>query len=217
MIRLLILAAAVLLAAGCDRPPVQTGMVPRTLVQTVPEDARCRAIGETARVDARRAPLSIAPLDLGFPIRVTCEKQGYFPTSAVLRPLPRHSLPQWLADGGGVSAMTDLTPAVRAAPDAPPTLDTRVPAGVTIALHPMFFETPEDRATYYDRLKRELSGRWADLESRLDAECATLDPGTLRPKETVAEICRKARQRFDQLRSAELRVIEIDRRRAGFR
>lgn len=217
MILRLIPSALAILLSACASPPVaeQKPAPPPpqlTIVEAVPTDARCRAVGQERRRDAQLAPLTIDPRRLGFPVEVTCEAPGYFPTTEILHPRPLPDLLTALADRRQVSPMADLEPAAGAP------MDSVVPFRVTVILRARLFDTPTDRNAFYEGLRQARDARWTALQHRAAGDCAR--PQTSRAgasSTSPPEICRRAYNRLREQRDADLQRLEIDRRRASFR
>ncbi len=217
MIRALPLLVLLTALAACTAPQtaVQRPGPPApqlTLVEAVPPDARCRAVGRVARRDMQAAPMSIDPRKLGFPVEITCEAPGYLTTTEVLHPRP---LPDVLTTAQArqpFSPMADPAPAA----GAPPT--SQVPFRLIVPLRGALFETAADRAAFYEALLNDRMARWTALQHQAEADCSK--PGTSRAgasSTSPPEVCRRAYGWLRELRDADLRTLEIDRRRATFR
>lgn len=183
-----------------------------TIVEAVPSDARCRAVGKDRRRDAQPAPLTVDPRLLGFPVEITCEAPGYFPTTETLHPRPIPDLLTALARREMISPMADPEPAAGAP------ADSAVHFRITVALRGRLFETAAARDAFYEALKLDRETRWTGLQHRADAECS--DPRTPRAGASAnspPEFCRRAYSWLREQRDADLRRLEIDRRRATFR
>ncbi|MEQ8396758.1 hypothetical protein [Thalassobaculum sp.] len=183
-----------------------------TLIEAAPTDARCRAVGTDARRDSQPAPLSIDPRRLGFPVEVTCEAPGFFATTETLYP---RLLPEVLRS---LSARAPISPMADRAPAAGAPAESMVPFRITVALRARFFETPAAREAFYDALRRQRELRWTDLRQRAEAACLSPDtPQAGASATSPPEICRRAYAWLEEQRAADLRRLEIDRRRASFR
>lgn len=219
MIRLTPLACLViaLWLAGCTvRPrtePTPDQSIPqRTVIETVPDDARCRAIGRDGRRDGLRAPFSIDPRQLGFPVEVTCEAPGYFATTETLYPRPLPSVLEWTANRQSLSAMADIRPAA-GAPDT-----ASVPFRMILVLRGSLFDTPAARDAFYDQIYADRLARWSALLVRAESDCDLPDtPRAGASSTSPPEICRRAYDWLRQLRDADMNRLEIDRRRSTFR
>ena len=205
----------VLAACAMPRPTVETATPPApqlTVIEAVPADARCRAVGRKTRRDMQPAPMSIDPRKLGFPVEVTCEAPGYMPTVEVLYPRP---LPDVLTAAQArrpISPMADLAPAA----GAPAT--SEVPFRLIVPLRGGFFETAADRATFYGALLDDRLKRWSALQHQAEADCSkTSTPKAGASSTTPPEVCRRAYNWLRDQRDADLRKLEIERRRATFR
>ena len=210
-----ILLSVLLSVAACApgrKTPPPVPAPERTIIEAVPADARCRAIGSAARQDAQRAPLTIDPRQLGFPVAITCEAEGYFATSETLHPRPQPSLIEATAVGAQLSPAADHAPAA----GAPGT--SVVPFRITIRLRQSFFETRDDRNRFYDTLKVQRQVVWSEIMGRAQIGCEAPNiPRAGASSTSPPAICRAAYQQIDTQRSADLRQVEIDRRRATFR
>lgn len=207
---------AVLVLAACSaqerRPPVSAPLVERTLIAADPPDARCRAEGVSEWRDAAPAPLTIPTLRLGLPVKVTCEAPGYFPVTEILHERPRPRLIDALVTGGKLSPMVDLDPAPGAGPES------RVPARMLVRLRLAAFEVPAPREVFYDRLKNERLGRWQALQARAEEECQDKSVSRLGASAvSLPALCAQAYRAIADQRDADLRALEIDRRRATIR
>lgn len=217
MIRICSALTLIAALAACASPEVaeQKPAPPapqRTIVEAVPSDARCRAVGRVGRRDMQRAPLTIDPRKLGFPVEVTCEASGYVSTTEILHPRPLPDVLTAAAQRKPFSPMADPEPAAGAP------ADSQVPFRLTVALRGALFETPEERNAFYEALRLARETRWTALQHRADADCSS--PTTSRAGASATsppEICRKAYGWLRELRDADLRKLEIDRRRATFR
>lgn len=201
--------------AGCaeSQPRQNIGVAePRleTLIETVPEASRCRAVGVKGRQDARESPIVVPGPPLGYPIRVSCGAAGHFDATMVLHPPmglstskePQITMVERLAQGAGVTVMAD-----RFDP----------PNKVVIRMRRATFETAVDREAFYDDLKTRHTGFWAGLRNRVLSVC---EDGALRDQGTVvalAPVCRAALNNLDRQAETDLREIEISRRRATFK
>ncbi|NQW09054.1 MAG: hypothetical protein HQ481_04125 [Alphaproteobacteria bacterium] len=207
---------AVLLLAACaekHKAPVAAPLVERTLIATDPPvNAKCRVKGVHGWRDAAPAPLTIPTLRLGLPIVVTCEAPGHLPTTEILyqRPLPR--MIDALLAGTKLSPMVDLVPAPGAGPDS------RVPARMLVRLRRIAFEAPAPREAFYDRLKTERVARWQGLLAGAELECR-VEPISQFGISAVSlpTLCAQAYRAIADQRDADLRALEIDRRRATIR
>lgn len=213
MHRLLAVLSVALPLAGCADlaapPPAPVTVL--TLVTADPEDARCRAVGTRGRRDAGPAPLSLELAPLGMPVAVTCEREGFQPTTEIIHPRPQPSLLRALNANAAVSPMVDDAPAAGARADTP------IPAAVTVRLRPLLFTTPAARDSYYARLREERQARWQALAERVDRECR--DGSVSRFGESPLSppiACRTALEALARQRTADLRALEIDRRRSSF-
>lgn len=217
MIRALILSALVAVLTGCAAPQtaVQTPGPPApqlTLVESVPPDARCRAVGRTGRRDMQPAPMSIEPRKLGFPIEVTCEAPGYLTTTETLYPRPLPDLLTAAQERRPVSPMADPAPAAGAS------AGSEVPFRIIVPLRGGLFDTAAQRAAFYEALLNDRVARWTALQHQAEADCGR--PATSRAgasSTSPPEVCRRAYGWLRELRDADLRKLEIDRRRATFR
>lgn len=209
------LAAVSLSACGSNNTAPRRPAEPApqlTLIEAMPTDARCRAVGTDGRRDAQPAPLSIDPRRLGFPVEITCEAPGFIATTETLHPRVLPDLLRSLSAQAPVSPMADRTPAAGAP------ADSAVPFRITVALRVGFFDTPAAREAFYDALRRQRELRWTDLRERAEAAC--LSPDTPRAGASATsppEICRLAYAWLEEQRAADLRRLEIDRRRASFK
>lgn len=215
----LVLPGLALFAAltGCSVPP---SMVPSsapptpqlTLIEAVPAEARCRAVGRTARRDMQPAPMSIDPRKLGFPVEVTCEAPGYLTTTEMLYPRPLPDVLSTAQSQRPFSPMADRAPAA----GAPAT--SEVPFRLIVPLRGALFATASDRAGFYEALIDDRLKRWTALQHQAEAECS--GPGVSRSGASPTsppEACRRAYNWLRDLRDTDLRKLEIDRRRATFR
>lgn len=217
MIRAFTFIVALLVLAGCaSREEAEQKPAPpapqRTVVEAEPIDAQCRAIGRVGRRDAQPAPLTIDPRQLGFPVEVTCIAPGYFPTTEILHPRPLPNVMHAAAERHPFSAMADLQPAAGAP------ADSTVAFRITVPLRAMLFDTPGARDAFYEDLRRGRAARWEALRRQAETDCAR--PETSRAgasATTPPEICRRAYNWLSEQRDADLRRLEIDRRRATFR
>jgi|GEM_PF-751149 len=216
MIRPVLIAALLVAVSACaaQRQPVREGppIPQRTIVETVPDGAKCRAVGRKARQDSLPAPLSIDPRALGFPVAVICEAEGYFPTTEILHPRPLPRVLEAAADRQPFSPMA----ARAAAPGADET--SRVAGRLAVALRGTLFENPQARDAFYAALRERRDARWTALVREAERDCAT--PETSRAGasgNSPPEICRRAYRWLGEQRDADLRRLEIDRRRATFR
>lgn len=221
MIRALTALALISVLTGCTSPQTgaetgtQTGGPPApqlTLVEAIPADARCRAVGRSGRRDMQRAPMSIDPRKLGFPVEVTCEAPGYLTTTETLHPRPQPDLLTTAQSRRPVSPMADRAPAAGAP------ADSEVPFRILVPLRGALFETASDRTGFYEALLDDRLKRWTALQHRAEYECAK--PGTSQAgasSTSPPEICRRAYNWLRDQRDADLRKLEIDRRRATFR
>lgn len=217
MIRALsVLALLLALSACATRPAAERKPSPpapqRTIVEAVPSDARCRAIGRVARRDMQLAPMTIDPRALGFPVEVTCEAPGYFATTEILHPRPLPDVLGAAVEHRPFSPMADLGPAAGAPPNS------QVPFRLTVRLRGALFETLGARDAFYEALHQGRVARWTALQHQADADCSK--PGTSRAGASTTsppEICRRAYGWLRELRDADLQRLEIDRRRATFR
>ena len=205
----------VLLLAACAqerRSAVPAPLVERTLIATDPVDAKCRAEGTHNWRDAAPAPLTIPTLRLGLPVAVTCEAPGYFPTTEILYERPRDRLIDTLVAGGKLSPMVDLAPAPGAGPDS------RVPARMLVRLRLITFVDLPPREAFYNHLKTERIARWQALLARAEQECrdkSTSQFGGSTFSQPV--VCAQAYRAIADQRDADLRTLEIDRRRTIIR
>ncbi|WP_028793605.1 MULTISPECIES: hypothetical protein [Thalassobaculum] len=217
MIRALTALALIAVLTGCTSPrtTMQTGGPPApqlTLVEAVPADARCRAVGRSGRRDMQPAPMSIDPRRLGFPVEVTCEAPGYLTTTEILHPRP---LPDVLT---AAQARRPFSPMADLAPAAGAPAGSQVPFRLIVPLRGGFFETATDRAAFYEALLDDRLKRWTALQHQAEADCSR--PGTSRAgasSTSPPEVCRRAYAWLRDQRDADLRKLEIDRRRATFR
>lgn len=213
---LLLALATCTLAACASRQQAEQRAAPpapqRTVVEAVPIDARCRAVGRVARRDAQAAPLTIDPRRLGFPVAVTCEAPGHLATTEVLHPRPVPSVLAAAADRRPFSPMADLAPAAGAP------ADSAVPFRLTVPLRGALFETPAARNDFYEALRAARETRWAALLRQAETDCAAPETSRAGASATsLPEICRRAYLWLGEQRDADLRRLEIDRRRATFR
>lgn len=199
----LAVVATVAACAAPNRPPV----VPLTEIRTDVADARCRAVGAKARHDSAPAPYAVETLALGLPVVVTCERNGYQPSSETIAPLPRSPLARDLANGALLSPMADTVPPPLVAADSP------VPAGIMVPMRPVLFTSPGARDRYFDRLRVQREERWQAFADRLQLECDTRSAPTGTPD---AKTCRAARDALARQRTDDLRRLEIERRRSTF-
>ena len=92
------------------------------------------------------------------------------------------------------------------------------PGIMTVFMRPRLFETLEQRNTFYAIMSARRAGQWQFYEDLVRAEC---DNDAAEQRSGSAEgppiDCRKALDWLDQQRAADLRSVEIDRRRAGIR
>lgn len=201
--------------AGCaeSQPRQAIGVAePRleTLIETVPEASRCRAVGVKGRQDARESPIVAPGIPLGYPIRISCGAANHFDAALVIHPPmglsaskePQITMVEQLAKGAGVTVMAD-----RFDP----------PNKVVIHMRRATFETAVDREAFYDDLKTRHLGFWAGIRNRVLSVC---EDGALRAEGTsvaLAPVCRAALNALDQQADTDLREIEISRRRATFK
>ena len=217
MIRALLLPVLLVTLAGCDMPrlpqPPASQTVPQlTLIEAVPHDARCRVVGRSGRRDMQAAPLSIDPRRLGFPIEVSCEAPGYLPTSEILHPRPKPDLLSVLAARRQISPMADNAPAAGAQESS------EVPYRLLVPLRGAMFASADDRAAFYEALRQDRIARWTALHRRAETECGSRSTSRVGASSTtLPEVCRRAFAWFREIRDADLRQLEIDRRRASFR
>lgn len=204
-----------LLAAGCapaEKPEPEPVLPERTLIEALPADARCRAIGSLDRRDAQLAPLTIDPQRLGFPVAITCEAPGHFATTELLHARPQPSLIEGLANGAQISAMADPEPAAGAQQTS------LVSFRITVRLRQPLFDTQGARDAFYDAIKAERQARWAEIGRRAEIGCEAPEiPRAGASSTSPPEICRQAYRAIEVQRDADLRQVEIDRRRATFR
>jgi hypothetical protein len=116
------------------------------------------------------------------------------------------------ATRGQVSPMADPGPAA----GAPAT--SEVPFRLTVPLRGALFETAAARTAFYEALRQDRLARWSALQQQADADCTR--PTTSRAGSSSTsppEICRRASNWLRELRDADLRKLEIDRRRTTFR
>ena len=214
---LALLAPALLALAGCavPQPTVERPAVPipqLTIVEAVPADARCRAVGRNSRRDMQAAPMSIEPRKLGFPIEVTCEAPGYLTTTETLYPRPLPDVLSAARERQPISPMADLAPAA----GAPAT--SEVPYRLIVPLRGALFATAADRTAFYQALAADRLTRWTALQHQAEADCSK--PATSRAgasSTSPPEFCRRAYNWLRELRDTDLQKLEIDRRRATFR
>lgn len=195
-------------AAACAPPPPP--VIPRTGIEADQADARCRAVGSRARHDAAPVPYSVETLALGLPVVVTCERDGFQPSSETVHPLPRPPLAGALAGGALLSPMADAVPPPLVPADSP------VPAGVMVAMRPLLFTTPTARNRYFDRLRGQREERWQAFAERLRLECEAGFVPAGAAAIPDAKTCRAARDALARQRADDLRRLEVDRRRSTF-
>ena len=194
--------------AGCAQPPP---VIPRTTIESDQNEVRCRAVGKSARRDAQPVPYSIETLALGLPVTVTCEREGFQPSTETIEPLPRLPLVRALAGGTRLSPMTDTVPPPLVPADSP------VPAGVMVPMRPLLFTSPGARDRYFARLRQQREERWQAFAERLETECGPLFVPPLGTEKPDADTCRAAREVLAHQRADDLRRLEVERRRATFR
>ncbi|WPZ36416.1 hypothetical protein T8K17_09735 [Thalassobaculum sp. OXR-137] len=217
MIRSFPALALIAALAGCALPqstakPPAIPVPQLTIVEAVPPDARCRAVGRIGRRDMQAAPMSIEPRKLGFPVEVTCEAPGYLTTTETLYPRPLPDVLSTAKDRLPISPMADLAPAA----GAPAT--SQVPYRLIVPLRGALFATAADRTAFYDALIGDRLARWTALQHQAEAECS--NPAVSRAGSSSTsppELCRRAYNWLRELRDVDLRKLEIDRRRATFR
>jgi hypothetical protein len=200
----LLIASAV---AGCAQPPP---VIPQTTINADQNEVRCRAVGKTARRDARPVPYSIETLALGLPVVVTCEREGFQPSIETIEPLPKPPLATALAGGARLAPMADTVPPPLVPADSP------VPAGITVPMRPLLFTSPGARDRYFERLRQQREERWRAFAERLDTECGPYFAPPLGTAKPDADTCRAAREVLAQQRADDLRRLEVERRRATF-
>lgn len=221
MIRALALLCLLTALVGCKIivPPDENKVKPRlatfvarTIVQSNHPNAECRAVGTNQQVDKRITPYTISPEQMGFPVRVTCELEGFLKTSEYLYPRPVPSLVLGLAQGVKISPMVDLKPAA-GAPN-----DTLVANSIAVILRRGAFNKIEERERFYEILRKDREQRWEKLRSLTRQDCRNpIVPRAGATSVSEPTACRVAYKRLEELRAADLSLLEQERRRATFR
>jgi len=210
LLALSLLVLSLLAFAGCAAPPGADGSPeaaspaePPVTVTTDPAGARCRATGARQAMPGQAAPFTLDPGLLGYPVEVICSAAGHLDrTEMVTRPI-RDPITRGIARGDLVAVMVSYQP-------------RRGEMLVTLPLAE--FQDAAARDTFYGERHRVRAERWQFYDTWIRQECDT--PAVSQAGRTAYSlplICRQALNRLQQQREADLRNLEIERRRAAIR
>jgi hypothetical protein len=212
LLTLLLLVSLAACAQGPELNPVPVTSTPKvtTLVEVVPDGARCRVEGKQQSRSGRPAPLVFQPQELGYPIRVICSAPNYVDTTALIQP----------PLGIGKSKTPDAIMTNRLAGGALLTIlasDQDGPTRLTILMHRSSFPYAAERDAFYADVRAKHELFWMDLRTRVTRACQTGEVSSAGGSSvTLPTVCRDALSNLDQQRADNLRSIEIQRRRATF-
>lgn len=212
LLTLLLVFALGACAQGPELNPLPATSTPKvtTLVEVLPESARCRVEGSKQSRSGRPAPLVFQPQELGYPIRVICNAPDYAETTAVIQPplgigkaeKPDAILTNRLAGGALLTVLAS---------------DQDGPTRLTILMYRSHFPYAAERDAFYAGLRAQHDRFWMDMRARVTRACQTGEVSTAGGSSvTLPTVCRDGLANLGQQRADNLRSIEIQRRRATF-
>ena len=212
LLTLLLLLSLSACAQGPDLNPVPVTSTPKvtTLVEVVPDGARCRVEGSQQSRSGRPAPLVFQPQELGYPLRVICNAPNHVETTTVIQPplgignskTPDAVLTNRLAGGALVTILAS---------------DQDGPTRLAILMPQSSFRYAAERDAFYADVWAKQELFWMDLRARVTRACQNGEVSSAGGSSvTLPTVCRAALSNLNQQRADNLRSIEIQRRRATF-
>ena len=207
-----------LCVAGCggphsrplpDKPPVAPRVAFETLISSDPDALRCNVTGKAGAAMTITTPRLVPLYRFKRPATIRCFAQGYWTEQVTVLPGTKQPLLIRALEG------EMITPANASVRGKLLGRGGDFPREVKVTLRRDVFESATDRNTYYAEQLNRITEDWATLLGRAEAECAS-GAVSQAGASAVAKptICRNGLHRLIGLRSAELRRIELQRRRS---
>lgn len=192
-----------------ERPPVAPKVAFESLIASDPDAIRCNVTGKAGEAMTITTPRLVPLYRFKRPATIRCFAQGYWTEQVTVLPGSKQPLLIRALEG------EIITPANASVRGKLLGRGGDFPREVKVTLRRDVFESASERDAYYAKQLTRITEDWANLLERAKAECAagavSQAGGSAVSKPTA---CRDGLRRLTDLRNAELRRVEQQRRRS---